>query len=647
MGASRFFALLGAALFSCWAAAQPTVEGKKLDASPTIDGIVGVEEWTGAATFSGLVDSGSGGEAPETGEFWIGYDDQYIYFAAKLADRDPAGIVATEYRTNVSLEGNDHVHLYIDPAGTLNSVNEFWVNPNGATNLQLSGGRALKREWLGDFVAKGRVTESGWEVEARIPWQLMQLPAPGPRNLRIQVARYMARTQRTYAWTYTGGQPQRMGIWQNVSVPKSAFRRNLKLLPYVYAGRDHHGELIFNSGLDLKTSLSPTIELVGTVNPDFRNIENNVLSLDFSYFERLPADVRPFFAEGANYYGSALFNSLRISSLDMGLNSYGQVNDRISFGALATTRLGEETDFTGAFSYRQSGDTFWRGAMTSLRREGDLENDAYLLRYQKELGPWIANVRGQWTQDSQVGIGSNWDVFLQYTKAEHQVFLFYNEVTPNFLPRLGFIPEVDYKGWFADYFYIKPVAKGPIMEWGFETHLSDLKRFHGGDYRDQQMALGSVTLRNGLDVDFGYDQQTFLGFEDHLFIASIEKPRGDRYRHWQLDYREGRIAGADFKRSAASFQYRPVQALQLDLRLVRLEHFDKRTQQILTAVWDIGKDQSINARVRKEDDDTSGYIAYRRSGNRGNEYFLIFGDPNSRTFQSSVILKVTMPIQIG
>ena len=40
----------------------------------------------------------------------------------------------------------------------------------------------------------------------------------------------------------------------------------------------------------MKTSLTDQIDLVGTINPDFRNVENQVLSVDFSYFERLAGE---------------------------------------------------------------------------------------------------------------------------------------------------------------------------------------------------------------------------------------------------------------------------------------------------------------------------------------------------------------------
>ncbi len=639
------FGLLSAVLIVAAVQAQPIVDPGKMSAAPTIDGNVNPEEWSSAGRFQGLVDASNGGPAPESGEFWIGYDAKFIYFAGKLVDTQPNGIVATEYRTNVSVEGNDHLHIYLDVLGTLNSFNEFFVTPTGATNLELSGGRALKREWLGEFISKGRITESGWEVEARIPWQLMQLPSPGPRNLRLQVARYMGRFQRTYGWVYTGGQPQRMGVWKGVEVPKAEFRRTLKLLPYIYGGRDSDGGSIFDGGLDLKTSLTPTIEMVGTVNPDFRNIENSILALDFSYFERLPADVRPFFAEGANYYGSALFASQRIDKFDVGLNTYGQLSDRLSFGMLGTHQDGGIDAYTGGFNYRPGRSDYMRLAFSKLDGEGQ-RNDAALLRYQKEAGPWILNLRGQFTEDRELGTGSFLDAGYQFQQKGFFSAMFYNRITDDFAPRLGFVPEVDLKGVIYEHFYTKTLPKGPLMEWSVGTYGLDYDHYEGGHYRDETFYIGSLTGRSGLDLDVTYMRADFEGNKDRTFDWSLEFPRGDRYRHWMIGSRTGRIAGEDYTRHMAGIRYMPTTKLQLALNVVRLEHFENATQSILTGVWDLGRDQSINARVVRQDDDTSGYIAYRKSGNRGNEYFLIFGDPNSRTFRGNVILKVVMPFEI-
>ena len=96
-------------------------------------------------------------------------------------------------------------------------------------------------------------------------------------------------------------------IWAKVSLPKQSHDQSISLLPYTYVGYDPDIHRVVNGGLDLKTKLSDQVALVGTINPDFRNIENQILSIDFSRFERLAGESRPFFQEGSDDIRTPIF----------------------------------------------------------------------------------------------------------------------------------------------------------------------------------------------------------------------------------------------------------------------------------------------------------------------------------------------------
>lgn len=55
--------------------------------------------------------------------------------------------------------------------------------------------------------------------------------------------------------------------------------------------------------------------------------------------------------------------------------------------------------------------------------------------------------------------------------------------------------------------------------------------------------------------------------------------------------------------------------------------------------------RAVAARFVQRDSDVSFYLAFRQSGNTGNEYYLIVGDPNSDTFRPSIILKAVFPLE--
>lgn len=638
---------LAASVSLASSAQQPArIEGKTLVERPTIDGTVSADEWASASTFNGLRDSGTGAVAADDGQFWIAYDKDYIYFAAKLSDSQPASIKATEYRTNVSLEGDDNVSVFLDLSGSLADFNGFVINPRGATDIQLAGGRAAKREWSGEFLAKGRVTESGWECEARIPWQIMRLPGAGQRDIRLAVVRHHMRTGRDTTTAYTSNQTyQNAAYWSAVELPKTSFDRSLRILPYTYLGYGDGDGTIVNAGVDAKTQLTEEIPVVLSINPDFRNIENQILSLDFSRFERLAGETRPFFQEGGQYYNSALFASQRIRSFDAGLNVYGKINDELSFGVLNTVTFGTNDNLAANFSYDPTPYDSFRVTATSLMQDG-MNNDAYLLRYQRLFGPLALFLRNMGTKDAVEGNGVFNTAGLYYVQGPLFAYAQHDAVAPNFFPRLGFAPETDYSGFVGGFAINQPVAWGSIVEAGVGFDGVTYDRYDGGFYRNQMTPNVFLAFKDGTAVSLVSDWETFLGSKDHFYQINIRRPRNDPYNNVALDYQEGEFTGTYYQSMRVSTAWRPIQRLQATGAFQVVEFGGRSEQAIVGMNYDMGNDQSLSGRMVKRGADWNAYIAFRRSGNRGTEYFLILGDPNAQTFRTSLILKVSMPFEI-
>ena len=628
-----------------------------LDVPPTIDGTVNDEEWSKATRVAGLFDEETGAIAPDPAIFWIGYDAQYIYFGARLTDANPSQIRATEYRTNVSLDSDDNVGVAIDLSGSGADFNVFRVNPKGATEIELAGGRAAKREWSGEFFAKARVTESGWEAEARIPWQVLRLPGAGKRDLRINFGRNVARTNREFIHGFVPEGSNNHPFWRGVLVPAQQAARTLKLLPYSYFGWDPDTRHIFNSGLDLKTQLTDQVELVGTINPDFRNIENQILSLDFSRFERLAGESRPFFQEGQDYLDTAIFASQRIDTFDVGINTYGRLSDKTSFAVLDTVdwdrqnligperTRGTRNNLVANATHNFDPKTSIRASFTSIDRP-DLKNDAYLVRLSKTFGDFNIFARDMGSKDSLDGVGRSQDVYLNYERRGFGGYVGFNRASPEFLPRLGFIPERDYRGWDSGLFYNKNFDKGFLNDWGYFLSAQSYERYNGAPYRHEYMINPFATLRNGLAIVPYARLGEFEGVVDRIHGLNLGYPRGNPYRNISVEYEWGEVENERYRSLSLSSAYRLFGRLQLRGSYQAVHHFDELSQFILSANYDLGNDRSIAGRMVRRDDDLNFYVALKQSGNLGAEYFLILGDPNARSFRPSLILKVTFPFEI-
>ena len=635
-------------------AQQSIFEGGKTAKPPAIDGVVNPDEWAGMPMVSGGYDEQSGAAIPKEydQQFWLAYDDKFIYIAAKMLDPQPKSIRATEFRTNVSVRGDDFMLFFVDPFGTLSNMNQFELNPRGASFLRIAGGRAAKREWLGEIESKGRITETGWEVEAKIPWAIMRLPSAGVRDLRAGFGRVIASTGRAFlSDNISSGKVDNIGLWKAVEVPRPLTQRSVKLLPYGYGGWDEDKGVIANSGLDFKAPLSSELDLVGSINPDFRNIENQVLSIDFSYFERLAGESRPFFLEGQNYFQTSrdapLFATQRIRDFDFGSKVYGKLGERTTVGVFNAADFGNQNALVGSVNHSFSPFTSATVAVANLDRP-DVSNNGTFAALNHSSGPLTFFGQHMTTTDTDFGAGHRYNtgVVVQSMNGLNGG-VEYVEISPEFLPRLGFAPERGFKGFTSNFQYVKPVKWGRVSEVGGGIEAQLLDNYSGGGmYRKRFAANTSTTLVDGTDIDFYCQFEEFAGFKDRFFYFSFERPRGDPYRRWQIDYSTGNIAGRNYESIQPSLSFRPWQRGQVNASYQRVNHFTRREQTILSANYDMNAMDSVSGRLISEDGDTNFYLAFRRTGNKGAEYYVILGDPNARSFRTSLVIKAVFPFDL-
>jgi hypothetical protein len=626
---------------------QSSLAAYRMPIAPSIDGVVDPSEWKDVPSVEGLFDVNDGTKYPDSGRFWLGYDKTYVYFAAQLVDSDPASIHATEYRTNVGLSGDDSVELDLDLSGSLNAFNIFLINPNGATNISIAGGRAAKREWLGAIVAKGRITATGWECEARIPWRAMDIPKGGKRNVRFNCFRFLAKSHRYLASTFV---PQTKAAltptWIGVELPKPEVDHSIKLLPYGYVGYDARNGGLFNGGVDMKTALTDQVNMVGSINPDFKNIENSVLSLDFSHFERIGNETRPFFQEGKRYGNSPIFTTQRIHEFSTGLNTFGRINDKTSFSIIGATLPGRESDLAFTVSENPNPSTAIRFTATDLERPG-FSNKATFLRLSQDFGNFNISSRLMGSQDSVLGTKQQSDLNLSYSKNGLNAAAGWTRSDKGFSPKLGFVPETNYSGpgVFVDYDH--NLNRGVLSDFNVSFYGVSYNRIDGTYYRKEGAVGVSATIRPGVNIRFSADLADFLGQPESLYSMAVSFPRGNPYTNIGAQLDQGMQGGFPYHSLTVSSSYRAAKKLQFSVQEQHVDYQGAADQTIITSAYDLGNDRSIAGRLVKQNSQVNAYLAYQRSGNEGIEYFLILGDPNAPTYRNSLTLKLVIPITLG
>lgn len=628
-----------------------SVAAVKFSNPPRIDGTVDPSEWSGAGHIArSLVIGGTNQDSGEKGEVWIGYDDTYLYIAARIHLQNPHKISADEFRDNVSLGGNDNFQIEVDTFGLYNDDNTIAFNANGATRLEIAGGRAAKLEWSGRVEARARRTPTGWEGEVRVPWALMPMPPAGPRDMKFEFDWYVSSTGRGVTTHTNSTDRTKVHTLAGVEVPPINLTRSLLFLPYAYVGYDHESkEHIANAGLDFKSAISQEMNLVGTINPDFRNIEGDILNLDFSNFERLGNETRPFFQEGSDYYffgmGRRIFASQRIPTFDMGMNVYGNLGGNTRLGVMSTIDFGRQGTFAGSYTFNP--DQYWEytAAFSALHRE-DEDNFAGRMNVSREMGNWDAFFDGAFTDDEVRGAGSAISAGMFYNVPGWGGRFFYDDVTEDFFPRIGFAPQTDFRGFNIGADREIEFTSGTLRSIEAGIGAFDYTRRDGTHYREGVGGGVEFALANLIEVGFGVDYEHFEDRHDTVFSFGLEYPYTSSYRRVGIEIDQGVIEGERYTSIEAGLLYRPFQRLQLSLSGQAVQHTENEEQIVFNFNYLINKYESIGGRVVYNEKQWNWYASYRMGGNLGAEYFLILGDPNADTFQRTVVFKVTVPFTI-
>ena len=273
------------------------------------------------------------------------YDDQAIYILFVCTDSKPEGIVGREITPEAQFVGEDTVTFQIDPYNTRSgsSVSKFTVNVLNTRTDNIAGGHASKAEWRGIWDSRTRRTPTGYVVEMRIPWQILNYPKSEKAiNMDLNFERYQARTKSDFQWSNMtpSTKPELFGLWKGVVPPAKDNRSKWQFLAYD-APSLAYGISSNRMGLDARYAMSGQQTALLSVNPDFVNIEQQIAGVDFVHTERLLNDARPFFTEGGSYFNpigmfeyGIPFYSQRIGPVNVGGKFYGQLSPTTQVGSM-------------------------------------------------------------------------------------------------------------------------------------------------------------------------------------------------------------------------------------------------------------------------------------------------------------------------
>lgn len=282
----------------------------------------------------------------------LAYDDQFLYIAATCYDSSRSYLVQSLKRDQ-GLRTGDGIGIALDPFEQQTNGFFFAVSVfnSQSEDLLTTNNSELNFSWDNKWLSQTKIYDKYWVAEIAIPFNILRYDA---RRLTwgLNFVRSNRKDNEFHTWTRVPMQFPNLDLgymgrlrWPQAP-PQSG--TNIALNPYaagsLVTDRQHNSpaELTMNAGFDAKVSVSPSMNLDLTVNPDFSQVDVDRQVTNLTRFNIFFPERRVFFLENNdlfNGYGIPPvqpFYSRRIGSRN------GQ-NVPILFGARLSGNISKKT----------------------------------------------------------------------------------------------------------------------------------------------------------------------------------------------------------------------------------------------------------------------------------------------------------------
>jgi hypothetical protein len=245
-------------------------------------------------------------------DVWVAFDRNYLYFAFRCLDPEPAKIKTSITRRD-NLWRDDWVGLSVDTVGTRQGSYEMLVNPSGVQADMLNSntsGESSEPDWVWDSAA--RRTAEGYEVEIRLPLKSVRVRSGQQVRMPVMFWRRVSRLGMSASWPSMP--PGKPFFERHASMLFGELKQppKLDLIPNItYSwnqdrqspGHWSSGDSQPDGGITLKYGITSSTTLDGTYRPDFSQVESDAFQMQVN--RRYPvfySEKRPFFMEGMGMF---------------------------------------------------------------------------------------------------------------------------------------------------------------------------------------------------------------------------------------------------------------------------------------------------------------------------------------------------------
>jgi hypothetical protein len=280
-----------------------------------IDGILDDSTWLNAepATNFFLKYPSDQGRPKRKTVVKLAYDDKYLY--ASFTCYDSGNTIIQSLKRDIGQLNNDGVGLILDPLGQHSSGFIFVLNSYNAQSedqVGLNQEQELAWSWNNKWFSATQRYPDRWTAEMAIPFKTLRYQTD-KTTWGINFVRVDMKNNESSIWTqvplnfrnynlgFTGSL-----IWDN---RPPAPGKNIVLIPYVTGGvqedkeNGQPTEATFNAGLDSKFTLSSSMNMDITINPDFSQVEVDQQVTNLTRYDIFLPEKRAFFLENADIFG--------------------------------------------------------------------------------------------------------------------------------------------------------------------------------------------------------------------------------------------------------------------------------------------------------------------------------------------------------
>jgi len=334
----------------------------------TLDGLSNEGAWAGVKPLPLIQIIPNYGKPPtEKTEILIGHDDDFIYVAGRLYDREPDKIQSPSKKRDFFESNTEWLGILFDTFNDKENALGFFTTPSGlrwdgmVTNdaeQRTINEMPINASWNTFWDVAVVQNDRGWFAEMRIPFSSLRFQEKdGCVVMGMKAFRWIPRKAENDCFPAVDLKLGTMALWKpslcrEIILEGVVGRRPLYITPYGLGGYGQYYDLnaeeteyvhknkpTTEAGLDIKYSLTSNLTLDLTANTDFAQVEADDYQVNLTRFSLFFPEKRLFFLERAGIFDfsfgeyNQLFYSRRIGI-------YEEEPVRIYGGARLIGRLG-------------------------------------------------------------------------------------------------------------------------------------------------------------------------------------------------------------------------------------------------------------------------------------------------------------------